>query len=196
MQRGRHASARAAMRVALFTAAISLAAVLSSSHIVSAQQQRDASDESTFHISQSAYGSVHEIKDGLAVILGTSSGTVQLGSPVWLNIEVRNMSTEEQFLSMPTSICSYGFIITNLSDRTTRTFNDNDCDIYSVGGWPLKPGQSAFIHAKFPLSHVMIEPGAYTIALDAIDRYDTMTSGEYTASLRSNTIAITVEPRE
>jgi hypothetical protein len=131
--------------------------------------------------------------DGLAVALGTTTPTVSYGSPVRINIEVRNVSSTMQFLAIPLSPCAYLISLTNTATRAKSDISPKGCPVYSAGAWNLEVGKSEFLAFRIS-DYAKIPVGTYTVRIEGLWRYPNEQSAFRRIKIESNAVSITVTP--
>lgn len=133
--------------------------------------------------------------DGFALALTSDATSVQLGQPVWVTLEIRNVTKSLQYASTRArGDGSYVFTIVNETTRHSASLNTNSAFGQDVIGGPLLgrpvPANSSF-YLRFDLSQLynIYDRGAYLIRLDATQL---KINGRWIVMPPSNAIRITV----
>jgi hypothetical protein len=129
--------------------------------------------------------------DGLAVALRTTTPMVKQGATVRIEIEVRNVSSVTQYLSLPLSPCAYRLSLTNTVTAAKIDISPSGCSVYSAGPWTLEAGTSTFLAFRIS-DYTKIPVGSYTMRVDGLMRYPNERASFERIKIESNSVSLTV----
>jgi hypothetical protein len=152
-------------------------------------------DNGTVGLHPSASSPAGASKAGFAVALSARASSVTLGQPVWVTVEVRNVSGREQNASYG-GISSYRFSIVRKETGETIERNDKTFAWFgTVGGprlgYPAAAGGAMYRQCRLDDLYKIREPGTYQI--NVVARAVNI-NGTYMALPESNAIVIRVLP--
>jgi hypothetical protein len=105
-------------------------------------------------------------KDGFALSLTAKSTVVHLGSPIWVTVEVRNLTGKAQPFQYGSRHSSYTFRIVNTKTKTAAAPRENGFGLASISG-PfgrlVAPTLSLYGDFRLDLLYNITEPGNYSI---------------------------------
>jgi len=112
------------------------------------------------------------IASGVGVSLTPAQGTMSIGDPYALTIEVRNVSSSDVAIYSPEDPCSYKYRITDVSSKRSWTYSQYDqgvCLVFGDAPGRLAPNTSLFLTAAFKgLDAQLSTPGVYEVCVSAI----------------------------
>jgi hypothetical protein len=143
------------------------------------------------------------VLDGFALSLTPSKLTVHLGDPLWVTLELRNVSGKMQriyynvMLGKTSTISSTGYSFTIVDRKTARyvpTDPETSTDV-PVTMHQLAPNTSVYLRYRLDTSYQFRTPGAYSAIINNMVSSNEGENYFVRATLQSNPIAITVLPR-
>jgi hypothetical protein len=132
--------------------------------------------------------------DGFALSLTRQQSSVHLGGPIWVAVEVRNVSGKMQDAWFGSRHSSYAFMVVNRDSKAIMPRKHNTFGLVTFSGppngHPVYPGDSLYGQFRLDLLYDITAPGTYSIQVS--DGRPAINGKAL--HLQSNTITITILP--
>jgi hypothetical protein len=152
-----------------------------------------AQSQPELYLAASGRAPTGPVYDGFALSLTSSGAPIQLGSPIWVTVELRNVSGQMQGALFGPRYYGYAFAIVDRSDGSAVSRNPNavfglDSMSGPANGHPISAGTSLYGKFRLDLLYNFTKPGVYTVqVIKGVPKLN----GKWSA-LESNSITIVV----